>query len=420
MSVSFSGELSTTNDLVGPPTDNCDLTTITAIPLVSISLLQEGLPRDEFTFIVNHKPFPTSVVEAVLLSPAVCEQLQIDPCARRFVICDPKIDSTDFASLQSLSSGFETVFQKSHRKSLILLSRQLGNVGLERLFFGLWNNSTVNSTVTLSNVFAAHSRVLLQSNSDISLLSVDALDSLLSSESFRVDSQDVLLRLLVPLGHPDLLRHIQWEYVSTPAIASLRGYLTESLWLAVVHRLIQPTGFDFMIVTEFSQLFDEFRRKHFNLLWRGSRDGFTANEFHCRCDNHANTLTVIEDTDGNIFGGFTPVEWESRTSNYYKGDDSLRSFLFTLRNPHGVPPRKFALKEKRKGMAIGCYSDWCAVFRDGIWVCNNCNTNNESFTAIGTYWDDDGVYANDVDFEYFLTGAFKFTVKEVEVFEILN
>jgi hypothetical protein len=40
-------------------------------------------------------------------------------------------------------------------------------------------------------------------------------------------------------------------------------------------------------------------------------DAFRANQFHRRCDGHANTLTVILDTKGNIFGGFTPVEWES-------------------------------------------------------------------------------------------------------------
>jgi hypothetical protein len=54
---------------------------------------------------------------------------------------------------------------------------------------------------------------------------------------------------------------------------------------------------------------------------------------------------LIADTDGNVFGGFTPVKWESpASSSKYKGDDSLRSFLFALRNPHGIPPRKFALR----------------------------------------------------------------------------
>jgi hypothetical protein len=62
MTVAFSGERSTTSGLVGPPTDNCDLTT-TAIPLVNVRLLQEGLHCDKFTFIVNDKPFQIQLLK---------------------------------------------------------------------------------------------------------------------------------------------------------------------------------------------------------------------------------------------------------------------------------------------------------------------------------------------------------------------
>jgi hypothetical protein len=155
--------------------------------------------------------------------------------------------------------------------------------------------------------------------------------------------------------------------------------------------------------------------KTWTMLWRGSRDGFTAAEFHRRCDGRANTLALILDTDGNVFGGFTPVEWESRTRNCYKGDDSLRSFLFTLRNPHGVPPRKFALKADKKDNAIYCYSGCGPRFGYyDIYVSDNCNTHRSSCT----HGNSDRMYESDTAFEHFYTGAEKFTVKEIEVFEI--
>jgi hypothetical protein len=53
---------------------------------------------------------------------------------------------------------------------------------------------------------------------------------------------------------------------------------------------------------------------------------------------------VLSDTDGHVVGGFTPVKWESNCGN--KADDNPWSFLFTLRNPRGVPPRKCALREE--------------------------------------------------------------------------
>jgi uncharacterized coiled-coil protein SlyX len=125
-----------------------------------------------------------------------------------------------------------------------------------------------------------------------------------------------------------------------------------------------PGGFDSLIVSDFPATSAEFHGKRFKLLWRGSRDGFGALDFHGRCDGHANTLTVISDTEGNIFGGFTPVEWDSRVwnrkggdeNNCWKADDSGRSFLFTLKNPHNIAPRRFALDPAKKYWAIVCDS----------------------------------------------------------------
>jgi hypothetical protein len=198
---------------------------------------------------------------------------------------------------------------------------------------------------------------------------------------------------------------------------------TESLWLAAADRLSHPPPppapeIDSLIVSEFPPLFEDFRAKCFNLLWRGSRDGFGAKEFHRRCDGRANTLTLILDTNGNIFGGFTPVEWESRTDSPYKGDDSRRHFLFTLRSPCGVPLRKFALKVEGNYYAICCYSECGPMFGDGcISVCDNCNRNTRSKTVKF------GVTCNSVsegDTKDFLTGSHHFRVKEIEVFEIAD
>jgi hypothetical protein len=69
---------------------------------------------------------------------------------------------------------------------------------------------------------------------------------------------------------------------------------------------------DSRVFSSLPPLFDEVREKRLVLLWRGSRDGFGVEDFHGRCDGHANTLMLVLDTCGNVFGGFTPLEWESR------------------------------------------------------------------------------------------------------------
>jgi hypothetical protein len=174
---------------------------------------------------------------------------------------------------------------------------------------------------------------------------------------------------------------------------------------------------------DFPEIFAEFRKNQISLLWRGSRDGFKAQEFHRRCDGHANTLTVILDTKGNIFGGFTPVEWESRTPiswldnfNCFKADDSLKSFVFTLKNPHNIPARRFALKAEEKHKAILCDSTCGPWFGDGneVIVFDNRSANTDSWTRLGD------CYTNDtgLDEDIVLTGPNTFQVKEIEVFEI--
>jgi hypothetical protein len=163
-------------------------------------------------------------------------------------------------------------------------------------------------------------------------------------------------------------------------------------------------------------LFEDFKKKRFTLLWRGSRDGFGARAFHSRCDWHPNSLILILDTKGNIFGGFTPVEWESRTeSPYDKPDPSRKTFLFTLKNPHNVPARRFALKAEKKSEAIMCYANSGPHFCD-MGVSDDCNARTSNFTSFASrYTNDTGLDGNT-----FFTGSPAFKVREIEVFQITD
>jgi hypothetical protein len=116
-----------------------------------------------------------------------------------------------------------------------------------------------------------------------------------------------------------------------------------------------PAGLASLLVADFPELFAEFRGIRFTLLWRGS-PCFRAGDCHGRWDGHAPTLTLIQDTDGNTFGGFTPVELESDPTGKSKADPSLKSFLSALEDPHNFPVMKFALEAEGKDRAIYCHS----------------------------------------------------------------
>ncbi|RGB29248.1 hypothetical protein C1646_766830 [Rhizophagus diaphanus] len=65
----------------------------------------------------------------------------------------------------------------------------------------------------------------------------------------------------------------------------------------------------------------------FNLLVRGSRDGFNKSTFHERCDNEGPTVTIARVKNSNeILGGFNPLNWESNRE--YR--ETKESFIFSL------------------------------------------------------------------------------------------
>jgi hypothetical protein len=168
-----------------------------------------------------------------------------------------------------------------------------------------------------------------------------------------------------------------------------------------------------VIVPEFPALFAEFAGKRFTLLWRASRRGFTARSFHSDCNDRGPTLTLIQDKQWNVFGGFAAVPWSSR--GYFQADPSLTSFLFTLKNPHNLSPRKFALKEEKKNEALCCHPSWGPDFRD-IRVADESNRNCKSCSNLGQ------VYVNDTSLRSstVFKGSSNFSAREIEVFEITD
>jgi hypothetical protein len=73
------------------------------------------------------------------------------------------------------------------------------------------------------------------------------------------------------------------------------------------------------------------------LIYRASRDGFAASSFHSKCDNIANTVTVIRTTSNSVFGGFTSAKW---TSNWEWSYDA-NAFIFSLRRSGNSNKERF-------------------------------------------------------------------------------
>jgi hypothetical protein len=65
----------------------------------------------------------------------------------------------------------------------------------------------------------------------------------------------------------------------------------------------------------------------FNLLMRGSVDGFKGEIFLEKCCNKGKTITIVKAKDGKIFGAYTDLNFNG-SGSYVAGNKN--SFLFAI------------------------------------------------------------------------------------------
>jgi hypothetical protein len=107
-----------------------------------------------------------------------------------------------------------------------------------------------------------------------------------------------------------------------------------------------------------------------------TRDGFTAEAFHLKCDGKENTITIIKNNLNFVFGGYL---FEGITSSNGWGVDS-RAFIFSLRRLGVTNCLKFMVTDANH--AIYGHSGLGPTFGQGIDICikDNSNINTGSYT----------------------------------------
>jgi hypothetical protein len=424
-----------------------------AIPRDGVDRLMDFVSRDPFTFVVNREKHESTVLEAISLSPIVHESLRSNPLRALFEFPGTSITSKDFGDFLDFTRSRGCVALSRDRiLSFVSISGQLGN---DCLAFALFSSVGSGCGVDGAPIAAAApasaadfltgdrdgyfdpaavdrcaAKLSSYSVEELRLLDDQTLHRLLSSERLVVESEDALLRLLVALdvNRSEFFGHIEVSFLSMEGLSLFLSKvkfddLCEEIWSQVICRLKGDASpelrrrryhllLESFILQRIPRCLEEFLVKRWTLLYRGSRDGFGAANFHGRCNGQSNTVTVIETTKGFVFGGFTPLAWDSTAS--YKADSSRKTFLFTVKNSRGSEGRKFVLTNPENaiygngeyGPTFGCGHD--------IHVANGCNGNANSYTNLGrSFTNDTGIDGKEV-----LIGAYNFTVKEIEDFAV--
>jgi hypothetical protein len=150
-----------------------------------------------------------------------------------------------------------------------------------------------------------------------------------------------------------------------------------------------------------------------SLMYRATRDGFSSNDFHSKCDGHANTLTIIKAKQSEfIFGGFTTVSWDS--SSTWKSDPN--AFIFSLTNKDNKPI-KMKVDSNEHENAICCDSEFGPTFGYDINIYNNANTTMDSYSRLGDSYKHSQYAKGTHEAETFLAGSYEFQLNEIEVYK---
>jgi hypothetical protein len=304
----------------------------TATLLPFFAVVQDGLTRlfefigsERFTFLVNGEKYDSTVAEAILVSPSVSEALKQDSTIRTFIISGSDILSSDFNTILEIVRSRDGIcFAADHEMSLLSIGKQIGNCALSFAFLQhLKSRLESKCEIQTSDLIEVHlrnsnnllscsdtirycaSHFCMYSVDELRCLDKGILHALLSSDDLRVKNEDELLNTLIELG-PDYLEfwnHIEVRFLSDSGLACFVTKLpfcslSEDIWSQFVsilsysesksshyYRFATPSRlFDSLIVSSFPSVLRELTDERWDLLYRGSRDGYTSNVFHAKCD----------------------------------------------------------------------------------------------------------------------------------------
>ena len=147
-----------------------------------------------------------------------------------------------------------------------------------------------------------------------------------------------------------------------------------------------------------------FSVNEWQLIYRGSRDGFTANSFHSKCNGKSKTLVIIKSNYNYIFGGYTEQDWNG--NQVYKNDP--KAFIFSIVNSSNIPQKYLNNSQQT---AIYCDLTCGPIFGNASKYDINVNVN---FAASQQITNNQSSYS--IPSNFYLGGNPNYTITEIEVF----
>ncbi|CDW84655.1 UNKNOWN [Stylonychia lemnae] len=152
----------------------------------------------------------------------------------------------------------------------------------------------------------------------------------------------------------------------------------------------------------------------FALKYKGSRDGYKAQDFHQRCNQQEDQATVcfILSNQGYVFGGYVTKKW---TDESYWQDDK-EAFIFSLSH-QTIHRQNESADQQECAMKGGKNQGWTQG--TDLQIDDECDVEDSCLCRLGsTYSQFNSLNKNDKNRYEHLAGSFNFHVLEIEVYQI--
>ena len=130
-----------------------------------------------------------------------------------------------------------------------------------------------------------------------------------------------------------------------------------------------------------SEFIDPYKKIKFVLLYNNSIDSDSSSLFHYYCDGIFPTVTIILDTSGRRFGGYSTQSWSQSTvgANYSRAPGS---FIFNLSQK-----KKYVLQDQLNTSAVYRHNSYGPTFGGGhdLNIANSCKSNSRSYCNKSSY-----------------------------------
>lgn len=162
------------------------------------------------------------------------------------------------------------------------------------------------------------------------------------------------------------------------------------------------------------------------LVYRGSRDGISAQRFHQLCDGKGATLTVLRSQEkGTVFGGFSDKAWVKSENGTSLA--SSEAFLFSLDRRI-----KFGLTGQNNENSVCCYAQSGPAFgKASSFVSGKVYYSHDLLVNLGgeagtysssnlgkTFALPEGMVEGSAEAKGLLAGDNYFTIDEIEVYQV--